>query len=170
MENHTHTVEADGVARSCFPGSALPLVVSPLDRGDVPGLEKAIRACVEQELLTRGALLFRGFAVQSLSDFEAFVKLLTPELLDYEFGSTPRSHLQGRIYTSTEYPAHQHIPLHNEQAYTIEWPLKIWFYCAQAAAEGGNTLSRTAGRSSAASLPDTGALHGEEGDVRAQLR
>jgi alpha-ketoglutarate-dependent taurine dioxygenase len=135
----SYTVEADGVARSCFPGAALPLLVSPRRSGDVSGFATAIRACAEQELTARGAVLFRGFSVRSLSDFEGFVKLLTPELLDYEFGSTPRSHLQGRIYTSTEYPAHQHIPLHNEQAYTIEWPLKIWFYCAQAAVEGGST-------------------------------
>ena len=43
------------------------------------------------------------------------------------------------VYTSTEYPAHQHIPLHNEQAYTRDWPMKIWFYCLQPALEGGET-------------------------------
>lgn len=131
--------EADDIARSFFPGTTLPRIVSPLRSGDVAGFATAIRACAAQELPTRGALLFRGFPVRSLSDFEGFVKLLTPDLLEYEFGSTPRSQMHGRIYTSTEYPAHQHIPLHNEQAYTIEWPLKIWFYCAQAAPEGGST-------------------------------
>ncbi|AUX37710.1 MULTISPECIES: TauD/TfdA family dioxygenase [Sorangium] len=134
--------EADGLARSCFPGAALPLIASPLRRGDasaVPALAAAIRACAEEALTSHGAVLFRGFPARALADFEAFVKLVTPELLDYTFGSTPRSHLQSRIYTSTEYPAHQHIPLHNEQSYTLEWPLKIWFHCAQAAAEGGST-------------------------------
>jgi alpha-ketoglutarate-dependent taurine dioxygenase len=43
------------------------------------------------------------------------------------------------VYTSTEYPAHRSIPLHNEQAYTNEWPMRIWFYCAKAAASGGET-------------------------------
>jgi alpha-ketoglutarate-dependent taurine dioxygenase len=134
--------EADGLARSSFPGAALPLVVSPLRRGDVAEVSAfaaAIRACAEAELTSRGAVLFRGFPVRGLADFEAFVKLVTPDLLDYTFGSTPRSHLQSRIYTSTEYPAHQHIPLHNEQSYTREWPLKIWFHCAEAAPEGGST-------------------------------
>ena len=55
------------------------------------------------------------------------------ELLAYEFGSTPRSAVQSGVYTSTEYPAHQHIPLHNEQAYTREWPMRIWFHCVTAA-------------------------------------
>ncbi|XXS98550.1 TauD/TfdA family dioxygenase [Sorangium sp. So ce363] len=133
--------EAAGLSRSCFPGGALPLVVSPLGRGDVsvPALAAAIRACAEEELIRHGAVLFRGFPVRSTADFHAFVRLVTPDLLDYTFGSTPRSHVQDRIYTSTEYPAHQHIPLHNEQSYTLDWPLKIWFHCAVAAPEGGST-------------------------------
>ena len=49
------------------------------------------------------------------------------------------SRVQRQVYTSTEYPPHQHIPLHNEQAYTREWPMKIWFYCGQAPEEGGYT-------------------------------
>ncbi len=127
------------VAPSFFPGAELPLIVSPVGAGDPERSAAAIRDCVAEALPAHGAVLFRGFSVTSLSDFEAFVQRLTPELLGYEFGSTPRSRLQGRIYTSTEYPAHQHIPLHNEQSYTTEWPLKIWFHCAEAAPEGGST-------------------------------
>ncbi|WP_437305954.1 TauD/TfdA family dioxygenase [Sorangium sp. So ce388] len=134
--------QAAGLSRSCFPGGALPLVASPVGRGDaasVPALAAEIRACAEEALPRHGAVLFRGFPVRSTADFHAFVRLVTPELLDYTFGSTPRSHVQDRIYTSTEYPAHQHIPLHNEQSYTLDWPLKIWFHCAAAAPEGGST-------------------------------
>jgi hypothetical protein len=29
--------------------------------------------------------------------------------------------------------------LHNEQAYTRDWPMKIWFYCMQPAQQGGET-------------------------------
>jgi alpha-ketoglutarate-dependent taurine dioxygenase len=43
------------------------------------------------------------------------------------------------VYSSTEYPAHQHIPLHNEQSYARDWPMKIWFHCQFAAAQGGET-------------------------------
>src|SRR5690606_28088328 len=31
------------------------------------------------------------------------------------------------------------IALHNEQAYTREWPMKIWFHCVTAAPDGGET-------------------------------
>lgn len=94
---------------------------------------------LDAALAVRGAVLFRGFPVASAEDFERFARAITPGLVDYEFGSTPRSRIHGRIYTSTEYPAHQRIPMHNEQSYTTEWPMKIWFSCIRPALEGGAT-------------------------------
>jgi alpha-ketoglutarate-dependent taurine dioxygenase len=61
------------------------------------------------------------------------------ELLEYRYRSTPRHEVTARLYTSTEYPAGETIPQHNEMAYTNEWPLRIGFYCQEAAAEGGAT-------------------------------
>jgi alpha-ketoglutarate-dependent taurine dioxygenase len=129
---------------SSLTSSVLPVAGFPLEVRPSAGLASSsvaaeIRACVREELGARGAILFRGFSTASAEDFESFARTVTPELLSYEFGSTPRSEIQGRIYTSTEYPAHQHIPLHNEQSYTTEWPLKIWFFCARAANPGGAT-------------------------------
>ncbi|HKG15724.1 MAG TPA: TauD/TfdA family dioxygenase, partial [Pyrinomonadaceae bacterium] len=43
------------------------------------------------------------------------------------------------VYTSTEFPADQHIPLHHEMSYSHNWPTKIWFHCAQPPALGGET-------------------------------
>jgi hypothetical protein len=105
-----------------------PLLATPDDGVDVAAA-----------LDDRGAVLFRGFAVDSADAFERFARAITPALVDYQFASTPRTRIQGRIYTSTEYPAHQRIPMHNEQSYTTGWPLKIWFYCLSPAAEGGAT-------------------------------
>jgi alpha-ketoglutarate-dependent taurine dioxygenase len=129
------------VSLAPFPeaGASLPLLVTPSGPGALPDFARSSRALVDEELAKSGAILFRGFPVRSPGDFDRFVKLITPELVEYEFGSTPRSRVSGRIYTSTEYPAHQQIPLHNEQSYTTEWPLKIWFYCARPALEGGRT-------------------------------
>jgi alpha-ketoglutarate-dependent taurine dioxygenase len=133
MEPSTESVHFE---LSRFSGALLPLVVS--SREARPTLE-ASRELIARQLTKVGAILFRGLAMPSLATFESFVGTLTPELLHYEFGSTPRSRLNGRIYTSTEYPAHQWIPLHNEQSYTREWPRKIWFHCVTAASEGGAT-------------------------------
>lgn len=120
-------------------GRRLPVLVTPTMERPLNEFTSAIRECVSVHLQTTGGVLFRGFPVTSATDFEALVKMATPTLVSYEFGSTPRSQVHNQIYTSTEYPPHQHIPLHNEQAYTTEWPMKIWFYCAQSAEEGGYT-------------------------------
>ncbi|MGK9171390.1 TauD/TfdA family dioxygenase [Inquilinus limosus] len=118
----------------------LPLLVEPGD--GAPSLIEAlpeIRPIIDRHLLVEGGLLFRGFALDGADAFRAFAAGFGHPLLTYEFGSTPRSKVTQGVYTSTEYPPHQHIPLHNEQAYTRDWPMKIWFYCQQAAPEGGET-------------------------------
>ncbi|MEH3117454.1 MAG: alpha/beta fold hydrolase [Methylorubrum populi] len=120
----------------------LPLLVSPAREGaglDIAAALPAIRDAAQAHLHEAGGLLLRGFALQGTDAFRAFAAGFGHELLDYEFGSTPRSPVTQGVYTSTEYPPHQHIPLHNEQAYTRDWPMKIWFYCQQAASEGGET-------------------------------
>lgn len=94
---------------------------------------------VERELLNAGGILFRGFTFDGEQDFEGFARSFGHELLTYDYASTPRTQLKGRVYTSTEYPAHQVIPLHNEQSYSLNWPMKIWFHCVQAAQAGGET-------------------------------
>lgn len=119
--------------------TGLPVVISPVDQRTVADYRDVIGHLIGAHLSTVGGLLFRGFPIESVVDFETFVRMISPDLASYEFGSTPRSQVANQVYTSTEYPPHQHIPLHNEQAYTTEWPMKIWFYCAQASSEGGYT-------------------------------
>ena len=91
------------------------------------------------QLLKYGGILFRNFNVDSLDKFKRFVRFISPELLEYQERSTPRTELGEEIYTATEYPADQCITLHNESSYSANWPMKIWFYCAQPAVEGGET-------------------------------
>ncbi|MFI1164944.1 TauD/TfdA family dioxygenase [Streptomyces sp. NPDC020801] len=98
------------------------------------------RSRVETLLGERGAVLFRGFPISDAEDFHAVVKSWSPELLNYTYGSTPRSRADvAGVYTSTEYPADQTIPQHNEMAYARIWPTYLWFYCHQAAVAGGAT-------------------------------
>lgn len=101
-------------------------------------LETAQRL-VDHHLAREGAVLFRGFTKPSVAEFNAFARSFGHELASYEFASTPRSKIETGVYSSTEYPADQWIPQHNEQAYTLRWPLKIWFYCDIPAEEGGQT-------------------------------
>ena len=137
-ETDRETVGQPPCQISCL-DTRLPVVVSPTEKHSLAEYRDVVEQVVSRHLLTAGGLLFRGFPIESTSDFETLVKMISPDLASYEFGSTPRSQVHNQIYTSTEYPPHQHIPLHNEQAYTTEWPMKIWFYCAQASPEGGYT-------------------------------
>ncbi|VVE72159.1 Linear gramicidin synthase subunit B [Pandoraea anapnoica] len=118
----------------------LPMVVEPRDAGvPIEAAASALHALVDEYLPTHGGVLFRGFKVDGDASFREFAASFGHSLLTYEFGSTPRSKVAQGVYTSTEYPPHQHIPLHNEQSYTRDWPMKIWFYSVLTAQEGGET-------------------------------
>lgn len=119
----------------------VPLQVRPASPGaSLHSAFGAIRDLAGRRLERDGAILFRGFTDPGVEGFQSFAAAFGHPLLSYEFGSTPRSKVTGGgVYTSTEYPAHRSIPLHNEQAYTTEWPMRIWFYSALAAESGGET-------------------------------
>lgn len=121
-------------------GNELPLVVHAEMKGvDLKTWVRENRELIGEKLRRHGGLLFRGFEVRTEQDLEALVAALSGELLEYTYRSTPRTNVSGRIYTSTEYPADQTIPMHNEMSYTASWPLKIWFFCMKAAPQGGET-------------------------------
>ncbi|OMP79228.1 class II aldolase/adducin family protein [[Flexibacter] sp. ATCC 35208] len=94
---------------------------------------------VDKLYTTYGAVLFRGFKVGNEDDFQQVCQSFAGKLLDYTEPSTPRTKVNDKVYTSTEYPKERHIPLHNEHSYTDTWPGKIWFYSREAAVSGGET-------------------------------
>jgi alpha-ketoglutarate-dependent taurine dioxygenase len=119
----------------------LPVVVSPRAGADMTLADAAplLQRIVAESLERAGGVRFTGFRVESIEAFQRFAASFGDPLIGYEFASTPRSQVEGAVYTSTEYPPHRSIPLHNEQSYTREWPMRIWFHCALAARSGGAT-------------------------------
>lgn len=97
------------------------------------------REAVESRLRTYGAILFRGFGMASPEEFHRLAQALCGELLDYKERAAPRHEVGSNLYTSTEFPADQVIPLHHEMSYSHNWPKKLLFYCDQPPAEGGRT-------------------------------
>ena len=97
----------------------LPLVVQPTVQG-IKLVDWATnnRQQIEKWLCQNGGILFRNFDLREITEFEQLVRAISGDLLDYSYRSTPRSQVSGKIYTSTEYPANQSIPLHNEMAYS----------------------------------------------------
>jgi alpha-ketoglutarate-dependent taurine dioxygenase len=123
------------------PGDGLPLLARPAKPG--AGLDvwlRSNRGHVGSLLSRHGAILFRGFGLAGPPDFERAVASVSGEALDYVYRSTPRTTLGNKIFTATEYPPRQSIPLHNENAYQLDWPMRLLFYCARPAERGGETL------------------------------
>lgn len=94
---------------------------------------------LDRKLQTHKALLLRNTRCLDAKAFEAALELLCPDRMPYEYASTPRSSVGDKVYTSTEYPAAQSIPMHNELAYAKFFPRALWFYCETPAKEGGAT-------------------------------
>ncbi|MEE1806752.1 TauD/TfdA family dioxygenase [Streptomyces sp. BE133] len=91
------------------------------------------------ELLAREkAVVFRDFDVAE-QDIETAMDLLLPNRLAYMHGTSPRTKLGGNLYTSTEYPQHMTIAMHNELSYSHHWPERLFFYCATTPGSGGAT-------------------------------
>ena len=65
----------------------------------------------------KGAILFRGFKVENINEFNSIVKSVHTKILNYEEASTPRSKVKGKVYTSTEISPKVEIPIHNEMSY-----------------------------------------------------
>lgn len=122
-----------------FGEQPLPLLVQSLERRSIHELSDAIKALAVATLETTGGVLFRNFTVATPLDFKRFASSFGQPLGTYEFGSTPRSKVFAGVYSSTEYPAHQTIPQHNEQSYTRQWPGRIWFHCMTPSESGGET-------------------------------
>jgi alpha-ketoglutarate-dependent taurine dioxygenase len=117
----------------------MPLVVQPaLDDVDLIEWAKGQQKFIEAKLSEHGAILFRGFSAESTLEFEQFALSICPELFG-EYGDLPREGVSGKVYGSTPYPAEQAILFHNESSHLERWPLKIWFFCMQAAQQGGET-------------------------------
>ncbi len=122
------------------PDTELPLLLEP----GVEGLSLTQWAAgktdlIAQKLRSNGGILFRGFGVSTVDEFELLLQSMVGDLFHYSYRSTPRTQVSGRIYTSTEYPEHQTILLHNEMSYSRSWPMVIGFFCLEASLEGGET-------------------------------
>lgn len=121
-------------------GTTLPMLCRPLRRGiDLKSWIGDHEPTVDGFLCEHGAILFRDFEVEGAGSFRRIALALAPQLQSYDYQSTPRTQAGEGIYTASEYPARSTIPLHNEESYNADWPLRIMFYCVQPAEKGGKT-------------------------------
>ncbi|MGY3413050.1 alpha-ketoglutarate-dependent taurine dioxygenase [Bradyrhizobium sp. GM5.1] len=97
------------------------------------------RDLVHGGLRTDGAVLVRDLVITAPTELEAVAQALFGSVLAYTERTSPRSTVGGRIYTSTDYPSEETLPLHNENSYAASWPRWIAFFCFTPPGEGGCT-------------------------------
>lgn len=99
------------------------------------------RSNLEEQLQTHGAMLFRGFAVQSPEDFDQFVRAFEWKNFPYDqsLSNAVRINFTPRVFSANEAPSDVAIHLHHEMAQTPLYPSKLFFFCLQPAEDGGAT-------------------------------
>ncbi len=126
-------------SRPIIPGETFIQLYEPAsDDVDLASWIGHNRQQVEADLLTHGALLFRGFNVKTVADFEQVTKAFYGDLYG-GYGDLPRAGTSEKIYQSTPYPPDKPILYHNESSHLDSWPMKIGFFCVQKAPVGGAT-------------------------------
>jgi len=119
---------------------AFPLVVQPNSASlNLVSWGEGHRDLIDKKLLEHGVILFRGFKVGSVEHFQDFARAVSSDLLDYKERAAPRNEVASNVYTSTEFPPDQVIPMHHEMSYSHNWPTKLFFYCHTAPPKGGRT-------------------------------
>ncbi|HLP88082.1 MAG TPA: TauD/TfdA family dioxygenase [Nostocaceae cyanobacterium] len=117
----------------------LPLVIKPnTEHIDLINWLENNQEYITNSLLKYGAILFRGFNIDTPSAFEKFGLAVCSELFN-ENGEHPRETVSGKVYTPVFYPADRKLLWHNENSFNYHFPLKIMFGCRQPAQQGGET-------------------------------
>ena len=93
------------------------------------------------QLAKNGALLFRGFPVDSAETFDRFSAVFGYPNFTYKesLSNAVRVNFSERVFTANEAPKDVEIYLHHEMAQTPISPSKLFFYCQSAAEQGGAT-------------------------------
>ena len=131
------------------PHRSLPRIVqaAAAEAGALPVVEPA-------QVMQHGAILYRGFAVDSIAAFRQAVLPCLGDLLSYAggvgFKQISPLGAEAGVYASTQVPRHIRISPHSELAYTNAAPRYVAFWCAQPSHTGGETTVVCARRVAAA--------------------
>ena len=94
-----------------------------------------------RQAAAHGAVLFRGFPLETAGDFDTFVTAfgLPNFAYDESLSNAVRVNKTPRVFTANEAPPSVTIFLHHEMAQTPVSPSRLFFFCEQASATGGAT-------------------------------
>jgi alpha-ketoglutarate-dependent taurine dioxygenase len=123
-------------------GKTQPLVITPQTDSSLEGLKNWLKenhAEVEQNLFKHGAVLFRGFDIQTPMDFEQVAKSVDADLKNDYMGTSPRDKKTEYAFSASELPPHYPIMQHCEMSFLPSAPRRLFFYAHVAPPFGGET-------------------------------
>lgn len=117
-------------------GKTLPLTVKSHQNITLEQVVKENREEIDSKLRKYGAIVFKGFGVNAMSQFEQISELLC-DILYTQYGDLPPTSDSKKVYGATPYPQEKTIHFHNEASHTPTFPSKQLFLCVKPAPEGG---------------------------------
>ena len=119
---------------------SLPVVVEPTNAKTDPfGWVSDHKALIEQKLLLHGAVLFRGFNIDTIETFRRLINPLITEAMRHPEMIAGRQEVGDAVYTPTKYPPDRQIAPHNEHSASLTFPGRLAFWCQVPAERGGET-------------------------------
>jgi alpha-ketoglutarate-dependent taurine dioxygenase len=123
--------------------SKLPLLVTPSgadrDKASLQQWITANKTMIEDKLTESGAVLLRGFDIQTPKDFEDIAKAIDADLKDDYMGTSPRDKKTDFVFSASELPGHYPIMQHCEMSFLPSAPRRLFFYCHIEPEYGGET-------------------------------
>jgi len=115
------------------------------DTGSASGVADWItreRDRLRASVARQGALLLRGFSLETADDFDSVVQAFGYGDFSYanSLSNAVRIELTSRVFTANEAPPSEIIHLHHELAQTPSSPTHILLFCAKPAQRGGATV------------------------------
>ena len=115
----------------------VPLLLAEAN-GDAARWAAEHRAALRAAVVEHGALLVRGLGLHDARGIEAVFRQLGSLMAEKEAFTSRRSYSPG-VYSASKWPPNQHMCMHHELSYALEFPSLMLFACLTAPTDRGAT-------------------------------
>src|SRR5213592_1671434 len=106
--------------------------------GDAPRWAAEHRDALHTAVVQHGSLLVRGLGLRDVAGTEAVFRRLGSLMTEREAFASRRRYSDG-VYSSSKWPPNQHMCMHHELSYRLEFPSLMLFACLTAPTDRGAT-------------------------------